>query len=223
MMSIAPDAGGKPDSCIARAPRLNAVYWSGYMPRTGTVSDLLRKNAGRRRLFLPVFRNLFRALWLLALAFFALSPAAGAAPVRKAAVFDFELIDTSLEGEKRGVDPAETARLVRISEALREGLAKSGHYDVVPIAPAAAEIASAGYLRSCNGCDVRIARTLGADLAVTGQIQKISTLILSLMIYVRDAETGAMLKVASADIRGNTDESWLHGVRWLVRNRLAAD
>jgi hypothetical protein len=123
---------------------------------------------------------------------------------RKAAVFDFELIDTSLEGEKRGVDPAETARLLKISELLRDMLAKSGRFVIVPTAPAARQIADAGYIRSCNGCDARIASELGADLAITGHVQKISTLILNITIQVRDAGTGEVLRSVNADIRGNS-------------------
>lgn len=142
---------------------------------------------------------------------------------RTAAVFDFELIDNSIEGEKRGVDPAETARLELISDLLREKLAASGQYEIVPTAPAAADIEDAGYIHSCNGCDARIARTLGARLAITGQVFKMSTLILNIKIAVRDAESGKLLRHVNADIRGNTDESWSHGVRWLVRNRLTAD
>jgi hypothetical protein len=142
-------------------------------------------------------------------------------PARKVAVFEFELIDTSLEGEKRGADPAEAARLRKASDALREGLAASGQYAVVPTVPAAKQIAEAGHIRTCNGCEVRIARELGADLAVTGNVQKVSTLILSINVVVKDAATGALVQDVTADIRGNTDESWLHGVRWLIRNRLA--
>ncbi|NJM35429.1 MAG: DUF3280 domain-containing protein [Rhodomicrobium sp.] len=146
-----------------------------------------------------------------------------AAPVRKAAVFDFELIDTSLEGEKRGVDPAETARLKTISDLLRDLLAKSGRYDIVPTAPAAEAIRDAGYIHSCNGCDASIAKELGADIAITGHVQKISTLILNITIVIRDAAAGTHLRSVNADIRGNTDGSWAHGVRWLVRNRLLKD
>ncbi len=142
---------------------------------------------------------------------------------QNAAVFNFELLDTSLEGEKRGVDPAETARLRKISDLLRDKLAESGKYKIVSTTPAAQEIEDAGYLRSCNGCDARIAKKLGADLAITGYVDKVSTLILNIKIFVRDAETGTLLRAVNADIRGNTDESWAHGVRWLVRNRLLVD
>jgi hypothetical protein len=142
---------------------------------------------------------------------------------RTAAVFDFELIDTSLEGEMRGAQPAEQARLILISERLRELLAQSGRYAPVDIAPAAAAIEAAGSLYGCNGCESDIARQLGAELAVRGVVQKVSNLILNITIYVTEAETGGHVAGASVDIRGNTDESWVRGVSYIVRNRLAAE
>jgi hypothetical protein len=30
-------------------------------------------------------------------------------------------------------------------------------------------------------------------------------------------------RVMSTDIRGNTDETWLRGIRWLAKNRLLVD
>ncbi len=149
--------------------------------------------------------------------------AAWAAAPRTAAVFDFELIDTSLEGELRGAQPAEQARLILISERLRELLAQSGRYTVVDLAPARAAIEEAGTLYGCNGCESDIAQQLGADLAVRGVVQKVSNLILNMTVYVTEAGTGGHVTGASVDIRGNTDESWLRGVAYLVRNRLAAD
>jgi uncharacterized protein YeeX (DUF496 family) len=52
--------------------------------------------------------------------------------------------------------------------------------------------------------------------------QKVSNLILNMNIYVRDASTGATIVGMSADMRGNTDESWSRTLDWLVRNRLLA-
>ena len=136
------------------------------------------------------------------------------------AIFDFELLDTSLQGEVSGVNPAEQQRLAMISDLLRQRIAESKRYDVIDIAPAREKIAAAGYLRGCNGCDATIARELGAEQSMTGVVQKVSNLILNLNLYMRDANSGELLKVVSADIRGNTDQSWAHGVNWLVRNRV---
>jgi hypothetical protein len=55
---------------------------------------------------------------------------------------------------------------------------------------------------------MRLAQRVGAKLAITGTVQKVSNLILNMNIYVRDASSGATIAAMSADMRGNTDESW---------------
>ena len=139
------------------------------------------------------------------------------------ALFPIELLDTSLQGEVQGVDPADAPRLALIDRELRAGLANSGRFRIVDTAPAAAEIARAGYWRSCNGCEAAIAQRLGADLALAGWVQKVSNLILNINLTVRDAATRELLFAASVDIRGNTDESWRRGIRYLIENRLLAE
>jgi len=148
---------------------------------------------------------------------------AQSAPAPRAAVFDFELIDTSLEGEIDGERADQQRRLALISDQLRRLLTESGRYVVVDQRPAASRIAEAGHLYGCNGCAADIARELGADLAVTGTVQKVSNLILNINIYVSDAATGEPIRSMSADIRGNTGKSWSRGVSYLVRNRLLKD
>lgn len=142
-----------------------------------------------------------------------------AAEETRVAVFDFELIDTSLEGEMTGPKDAETARLALLGDRLREAFATADGYALVDIAPVREEARSRN-LQGCGGCDAAMARKLGAELAVTGTVQKVSNLILNINIYIRDAQSGDRVQAMSADIRGNTDKSWLHGLDWLVRNRL---
>ena len=143
------------------------------------------------------------------------------ATVPKAAVFDFELVDTSLEGATNGPRADEQARLLRVGDQLRQRLTQSGRFAVVDTAPVAAE-AHGSNLQACGGCDVDLARKLGADLAITGTVQKVSNLILNMNITVRDAATGKPVAAMSADMRGNTDESWSRALDYLVRNRLLA-
>ena len=139
----------------------------------------------------------------------------------KAAVFDFELVDTSLQGEVNGPRTDEQDRLTRAGEQLRKGLAESGKFHLVDIAPVNAA-AHGSNMQACGGCDVQFAQKLGADLAITGVVQKVSNLILSINIYVRDVHSGGVVAVMSADMRGNTDESWSRAMSYLVRNRLLA-
>jgi hypothetical protein len=138
------------------------------------------------------------------------------------AVFDFEMIDTSLEGEMSGARADEQQRLAMISDQLAQLLIDKGGYTVVDLAPAADAIAKAGLLRGCNGCAADIAKPLGARLALTGTVQKVSNLILNINVYVWDTESGQERYRTSVDIRGNTDESWSRGLSYLVRNRLLA-
>lgn len=139
----------------------------------------------------------------------------------KAAVFDFELLDTSLQGEIDGVRADEQARLLRAGDQLRKGMAESGKFDILDMAPVSAAAHNKN-LQACGGCDVQFAQDLGADLAITGQIQKVSNLILNMNVYVRNAHTGHLITAMSADFRGNTDDSWDRAMRFLLRNRMLA-
>jgi hypothetical protein len=147
-----------------------------------------------------------------------------AAPVHaaspKVAVFDLELIDTSAEGDAGGA-AGEHDRLMRAGQQLRRELAESGKFEVLDIAPVRAA-AQGSNLQACGGCDVQLALTLGADLALTGVVQKVSALILNIGIYVRDTHSGRLIASMTVDLRGNTDESWSRALSYLLRNRLLA-
>jgi hypothetical protein len=147
--------------------------------------------------------------------------AARSEPV-KLAVFDFELIDTSLEGEVNGLREDEQKRLQMISEQLRTMLAESGRYEVVNLALMKDKIDSAGYRYNCNGCVTDLAAAAGAEQAMTGTVQKVSNLILNINVYLWDVKKGEQTGGTSVDIRGNTDKSWSRGVSYLVRNRILA-
>jgi hypothetical protein len=150
---------------------------------------------------------------------FSLFPAAAGAREQSAAIFDFELTDTSRDNQLAPTDAEHLARLALISERLRARLVQSGRFSVVDISAVARE-AQGSNLQACGGCDVKLAARVGADLAITGLVFKISNLILNMMIFVRDTKTGSNVAVAQADLRGDTEESWTRTLDWLVRNRL---
>lgn len=141
---------------------------------------------------------------------------------QRIAVFDFELQDTSLEGEMRGTDAKETQRLHMISHLLRQMIDDQGGYTVADTASMHSRLEAMPALYSCNGCEVKLAAELGADYAMTGFVRKISTLILYVVVSVRDVKSDKLIAHESVSIRGNSDESWSHGLQYLVRNRLAA-
>jgi hypothetical protein len=140
------------------------------------------------------------------------------APVVQAAerlaLFPFELINTSLEPTR----PDEAARLQALLGQAGEQLAAG--YQLVDTTPVAQQVAGIGSLQGCNGCDLDLARQLGADLAGVGWVQKVSNLILNLNLQVRDVATGQVVAAGSVDIRSNTDESWRRGLLYLLDNRI---
>ncbi len=138
-------------------------------------------------------------------------------PGTKVAVFPFQLDNTSLQDAQ----PAEQARLKAITAQLRAALAKQG---LAPVALGdAAAKANAQTITACGDCDLALAKQLGAKLSAIGWVQKVSVLILNINVEIRDVATGQVIAGGSADIRGDTDESWKRGLAFLLQNTLLPD
>jgi len=153
---------------------------------------------------------------LLALALIVAAPAAAAQEKLKVAFFGFEMISTS----GAPTSEAERLRLARLSAVFEEMLVASGRFEIAPIPEAlAARIANEIKLSTCNACEVEFARELGADVSGFGTVQKVSNLILNENLYMRRSN-GAPFFAQSVDIRGNTDESWERGLRYMLKNHL---
>ena len=155
------------------------------------------------------------ACWMLATVAMPLTVQGARAEPPKAAVFNFQLANLGAQGPTE----ADVARLGPISDLLREQLKDTGRYEIVSTAPVKADVAKAD-LRACGGCADDFARKIGADVAITGEIQKVSNLILNINVYVKDLRSKAPEQAYSVDIRGANDTSFDHGVKYLVKNRL---
>jgi hypothetical protein len=153
---------------------------------------------------------------LIALLIVLLIPALPAHAATRAAVFDIELQDTS--GEQNA--PSHAGRIQATTEALRRELAETGKYEIVDLGADAERIGKLGFQRSCVTCFMDIARERGAEVAVFGTVNKVSTLILSMEIKVLSVETGKETVRGVADIRGDNDRAWLRGMEWLIQHRI---
>lgn len=134
------------------------------------------------------------------------------------AVMNFELIDNTGEASK---EAEQAARLALISQQLRKALAEHRLYTVVDNAPAQSlitDLESRFSLHDCNGCDVEIGRALNADRVLTGWVQKVSNLILNINIQIRDVQSEKIVLNKSVDIRGNNDDTWRRGIRYMIRS-----
>ena len=133
------------------------------------------------------------------------------------AFFGFRLINTSLEP----TTPIEAGRIEMLGDLFRQRLGSSGRFKIVPIAPDMQQRIAAGpEISGCNGCERDYAKSIGANWAAWGTVQKVSNLILNINVYMEDAVSGKLEFVKSVDVHGNTDESWRHGLDYMLRHYL---
>ena len=136
---------------------------------------------------------------------------------KKTAVFDVEVWDTS------GVPdtPEQDARVTMLSEVLRQRLAADPGYALVDLAPEQATIDAQRPLYRCGGCQLDIARRLGARYAIDVIVRKMSLLIQEMTLLQADLETDQLIQ-HTVQIRNNSDEAWRRGLLYILDNRLLA-
>jgi hypothetical protein len=141
----------------------------------------------------------------------------------KVAIFPFDIRDVEIEGDLMAQPKDyDLKRMKLVADELKTLMEKDHTYEVVDLTPFAADVEAASPFSKCNGCEADLGKKVGADLAVTGYVDKLSDSLISLQLYARDTATGEVKKTMAAEIRGNTDELWLHGIRWLWKNRFNA-
>lgn len=161
-------------------------------------------------------RRASSAIAVLLVLFCAL-PAVARAPLPpgEAVWFGIHYIDSSTEGAINGPRPDEAARIEMIEDFIAEALAERGFVLSEPDPQAVARIKNPVH---SNQADTRIAAEMGMDYAIAGEAQKVSNLIQSVNLYIRDAQTGQTLRSGAVDIRGNTDDAYRRGYGYLLRN-----
>jgi len=145
--------------------------------------------------------------------------------VPKTAVFPVELSVPALHPDDlmfgTTIKPEEEERLKVVTKELRSLLAASGDFAVADLSSIEKEIEEKGPLHECNGCENDLSKKVGAELAVLPLLQKSSDTLLNLTIAVQDVASGRLTKRETVVIQGNTEESWVRAVRWLVKRRIA--
>ena len=133
-------------------------------------------------------------------------------------VLDLELIG-DLGGGAFASEHA--ARLERANDRLKAELERTGLFRIVddsPLRPRIEELQRLQSLRECNGCELDLARDLGADRILAPWVYRVSNLILTLNYEIRDAATGAVVVRKSFDFRGDNDAAWDRAIAYMVRD-----
>ena len=142
---------------------------------------------------------------------------AGAKAQQRLLVLDFEILDTSGEPIDHRAEHARRLRLVRdfIAQELADGkIYTIADREIVRVELDA--ILARQFLRSCNGCEIDLARRAGADLVMLGNFNKVSTLVGSMEIKIKDANTGGIIYARTFDFRGDTDAAWLRAGKFFL-------
>jgi hypothetical protein len=145
---------------------------------------------------------------------------AGAPPLVKLAVFEFELEDFSGGAGVIPESDEDREQLRLATETARGLIAKSGRYSLVDVSGADAADARAHTLHKCDGCDAGIALKLGAEQSLVGIVSRITRTDYAVTFKLRDARTGSVLAVEQTDLRIGANYSWNRGAAWLIKNRL---
>jgi hypothetical protein len=181
---------------------------------------LTRRFGSMSQLFLQQRQQKICSMTGLAIAMVLFPPGVAApdeAGFPRVAFFGFQLINTSLEP----TTPSEARRIDMLDDLFRERLDNSGRFKIVPIPPGLQQRIAAGpEISGCNGCERDYAKSIGASWAAWGTVQKVGNLILNVNVYMEDAASDRLEFVKSIDIRGNIDESWRHGLDYMLRHYL---
>lgn len=134
----------------------------------------------------------------------------------RVAFLGLSFIDTSTEGAYNGRRADEAARLAMLEKLVAARFAAEG-FALLSNDPIATDLAATANPADCNRCEIALAARLGADYVLVGEVQKVSNLILSMNLVLRDVAGGAMLRGRAVDIRSNTDDSWRHGMNYILK------
>lgn len=132
------------------------------------------------------------------------------------------VLDIELTGDlgSKSIEAEHKQRLLMVSARLRDKLQCTHLYSVVDNAPATTlidRLKSEQYLHRCNGCEFDIGRHLNADQVLVPWVYRVSNLVLTLHIEIRDVATRRILMKKALDFRGDNDRAWTRAIDYLIR------
>lgn len=139
--------------------------------------------------------------------------------LRRVLVMDFEVLEDHPQAD---LAAALAQRAAASSQLLRQRLTDAQLYTVV--GPAAAQGALTtlrerhAVLYECVGCAQTLGQAAKTELVLMPWAQVVSQLIINLNVELRDVASDRVLLNKSVDLRGNNDDSWTRGVRYMVRD-----
>jgi hypothetical protein len=146
------------------------------------------------------------------------SPCFAAQEPEKLVILPFEIVDNT---PVPGAAERHAGMLREMVRSIDEQIGQAGIYQVVPQnrvddAVAAAHLGTD--IHTCNHCEIDLAKPLGGDKVMVGWIYKMSLLILTLHIEIKDVASERTLISKAYDFRGDNEKAWRRAAQYMVRD-----
>lgn len=143
---------------------------------------------------------------------------AEASQIDKIAVLPFEIVDNTPVpgGEARNQE-----MLQKLTRFITDAIDEEGIFQVVPHASVQQVVENARlgtYIRNCNRCEYDLARAMKSDKVMTGWIYKMSILVLTMHIEIKDVDSEKILIKKAYDFRGDNEKAWLRAAKYMLRD-----
>lgn len=167
---------------------------------------------------MTITKTLFSAFAALVLSFGSFSAFAVEKHDTQTLVMDIEITgDSSVKGDKED----NLKKITHFSNHLRTELQDKTAFTIVDgdaAVVATTQFQTEENVLHCNGCEMALAEEYDAGLVMVPYVFRMSHLISTLHIEVKDVATGNVIKKKAFDFRGNTDQAWERVIRYAVRD-----
>jgi hypothetical protein len=155
---------------------------------------------------------------LLIIAGYWLPAATHGAQHERLVVLPFEIVDnTPVEGGRE----RNKKMLDKLTRYISQRIGEAGLFDVAPQSEVNEVVNNAQlgtYIRTCNKCEFDLAKRVDGDKVMTGWIYKMSLLILTMHIKVKDVHSEETIVSKAYDFRGDNEKAWLRAAEYMIRD-----
>ncbi len=141
-----------------------------------------------------------------------------ASPAERLVVLPFEITDNT---PMPGAEERNRLRLEQLTRYVARSIEEAGIYDTVPqeqVERTVSEARLGTAIHDCNQCEIDLAQAIDGDKVMTGWIYKMSILILTLHIEIKDVASQRTLLSKAYDFRGDNDKAWRRAADYMVRD-----
>lgn len=141
-----------------------------------------------------------------------------AAQGERLVVLPFEIVDNI---PVPGGDERNEAMLEKLTHFIGQMIDEAGLFEVVSQSEVNGVVSAARlgtYIHTCNQCEYDLAKQVDGDKVMIGWIYKMSMLILTMHIEIKDVASGQTLISKAYDFRGDNEKAWLRAAKYMVRD-----